>query len=312
MENREAGIFPRLSAKFAGAMLVVFFGSWLRLSAETLTIATYNIENYGPADRMTEAGFRQDYPKPEEEKRALRAVIRGLKADVIVFQEMGDAAYLDELRRDLRSEGVSYAEAHVLQAGDEDRRVAILSKRPLKCVVNHTDLSFAYFGVREKVKRGLLEVVIATEAGELTLFGVHLKSRFTDRADDPLSALRRAGEATAVRDRVLQRFPTPGTERFVLLGDCNDDRASKPLGFLQARGKIVIAERLRATDSRGETWTHYYRKMETYSQVDHVLISPALKASVVGGEARIYDGDGVRAASDHRPVVVTLALNAGQ
>ena len=45
--------------------------------AETLTIATYNIENYGPANRITEAGYRKDYPKPEPEKRALRLVIRG-------------------------------------------------------------------------------------------------------------------------------------------------------------------------------------------------------------------------------------------
>ena len=42
--------------------------------AETLTIATYNIENYGPANRMTEAGYRKDYPKPESEKAALRSV----------------------------------------------------------------------------------------------------------------------------------------------------------------------------------------------------------------------------------------------
>ena len=312
MENREAGIYPRSSVKSAVKMLVVFLGCWLRLNADTLVVATYNVENYGPADRVTEAGFRKDYPKPEAEKRALRTVIRGLNADVIVFQEMGDAAYLGELRRDLQSEGVVYAAAVVLDADDADRRVAVLSKRPLKRVVQHTDLSFSYFGAREKVKRGLLEVVLGTDAGEVTLFGLHLKSRFTDRADDPLSAVRRAGEATAVRDRVLQRFPTPGAEKFVMLGDCNDDRASKPLTFLEARGRTVVAELLRATDSRGETWTHYYRKNETYSQVDHVLVSPALKASVVGGTARIYDGEGVRDASDHRPVVVTLELKPGK
>src|SRR5437763_6437884 len=74
--------------------------------AETLTVATYNIENYGPADRMTDTGFRKDYPKPEAEKRALRMVLCGLNADVVALQEMGGPAYLEELRRDLKVEGI--------------------------------------------------------------------------------------------------------------------------------------------------------------------------------------------------------------
>jgi endonuclease/exonuclease/phosphatase family metal-dependent hydrolase len=282
----------------------------ITLKAETLTLATYNIENYGAADRMTEAGFRKDYPKPETEKRALRTVLRGLGADVVVLQEMGDAAHLEELRRDLQTEGAVYPHAVLLEGADADRHVALLSKRPLKSITPHTDLTFTYFGKREKVKRGLLEVVLETDGGQLTLFAVHLKSRFTDRADDPLSALRRAGEAIAVRDRILQRFPAPAAGRFIVLGDCNDDKTSKALAHLQSRGKVTIADVLPAADSRGESWTHYYKKIEAYTHVDHVLVSPALRVAVVGGAARIYDGPGVDEASDHRPVVVTLDLKA--
>jgi endonuclease/exonuclease/phosphatase family metal-dependent hydrolase len=277
-------------------------------SAETLTLATYNLENYGPANRLTEAGYRKDYPKPEPEKAAARRVIRAINADVIVFQEMGDAPYLEELRRDLRAEGLDYPHAALAAADDADRHVALLSKRPLKNVTTHAALEFSYFGAREKVKRGLLEATIATEAGEVTLFALHLKSRFTERPDDPLSATRRAGEATAIRDLVLRRFPVPAEARFVILGDCNDGKASKALGFLQKRGKTEIAVLLPVADSRGEAWTHAYRREETYSRVDHVLVSPRLRAAVAGGGARIFDGEGVREASDHRPVVVTLDL----
>jgi endonuclease/exonuclease/phosphatase family metal-dependent hydrolase len=42
--------------------------------------------------------------------------------------------------------------------------------------------------------------------------------------------------------------------------------------------------------------------------VDHVLVSPGLVSAVAGGRAQIYDGPGVREASDHRPVVVRLEL----
>jgi endonuclease/exonuclease/phosphatase family metal-dependent hydrolase len=276
--------------------------------AETLTLATYNVENYGPADRMTEAGYRKDYPKPEPEKAALRRVIAALGADVLVLQEMGPQVYLDELRRDLKAEGCDYPHATLARAADQDRHLAVLARRPLRAAITHEDLAFSYFGARETVKRGLLEVTVATSAGELTVFAVHLKSRFTERPDDPLAAVRRGAEATAVRDRILKRFPAPESARYVILGDCNDSRNSRALAALQKRGKTEIAVLLQAADSRGETWTHAFRKEDSYSRVDHILVSAALLPRVVGGVAVIHDGTGVREASDHRPVVVRLDL----
>jgi endonuclease/exonuclease/phosphatase family metal-dependent hydrolase len=291
-----------------GVVVTLLLGG---LRAGALTVATYNVENYGPANRMTEAGYRKEYPKPEPEKAALRSVIRALGADVLVLQEMGGQAYLDELRRDLKNEGLDFPHAALGLAGDEDRHVAVLSRRPLTAVVTHTDLEFPYLGGREKVKRGLLEATVATADGPVTLFVVHLKSRFTERPDDPLSATRRAGEATAIRDRVLRRFPSPATARFVVLGDCNDGKASRAMERLREKGKTLIAELLPAADSRGEAWTHAYRKDDSYTRVDHILVSPGLRSAVRGGMAKIFDGESWRAASDHRPVIVTLDGGAG-
>jgi exonuclease III len=67
---------------------------------------------------------------------------------------------------------------------------------------------------------------------------------------------------------------------------------------------------LSAEDSRGESWSHAYRREETYTRVDHILVSPGLFGAVRNGAARIYDGPGVREASDHRPVYVVLDLAA--
>jgi endonuclease/exonuclease/phosphatase family metal-dependent hydrolase len=105
---------------------------------------------------------------------------------------------------------------------------------------------------------------------------------------------------------VLKRFPVPAKARFVILGDCNDNKSSKPLERLHVRGKTVITGLLPAADSRGETWTHAFRRDDTYTRVDYVFVSPGLRSAVQGGVARIFDGDGVRAASDHRPVTLTL------
>lgn len=276
------------------------------VAGQPLTVATYNVENYGLANRMTESGFRRDYPKPEGEKRALRSVIRGIGADVLVLQEVGGRHFLQELQRDLRNEGLDYPHAELCEGSDAERHVALLSRVPLKSVRSHVRLEFPYFGGRESVKRGVLEAVVAAPGGDVTLFAVHLKSRFTDREDDPASSRRRAGEATAVRDLILRMFPVPGVARFLILGDCNDGRTSKALGFLQKRGRTVVSQLLPAQDSRGELWTHHFRREETYSRVDHILVSPGLRTAVQGGRARIHDGPGVREASDHRPVVVML------
>ncbi len=294
--------------RWAAAVALGFAFLSLGARAETLTLATYNIENYVATNRMTEAGFRKDYPKPESEKRALRAVIRALNADVLVLQEMGPQPYLDELQRDLKTEGLDYPHAALATAADADRHVALLSRRPLKAVTTHTDLEFHYFGAKEKVKRGLLEATVNTAAGEVTIFALHLKSRFTERPDDPFSTIRRTGEAAAVRDCVLRKFPAPANARFVILGDCNDSKASKALERLRDRGKTSVTTLLPATDPRGEAWTHAFRRDDTYTRVDHILVSPGLLPAVQGGVARIFDGDGVRSASDHRPVAVTLVF----
>jgi len=283
------------------------------LFSETLTIATYNVSNYLLTTRIVEGTFRPNYPKPEAEKSALRANIKALNADIIAIQEMGTQPFLTELLRDLKHDGLDYPYAELLDSPfDPDRHLAVISRRPFTLVRKHTDLTFKYFAAAEPVKRGLLEVHVDTEAGDLALFIVHLKSRLTeaDHPDDHESAARRAGEATAIRDRILKIYPAPSApdSRFLILGDFNDTRADRPLRALSVRGKTQIATPLPGTDSHGEVWTHFYSKQDTYSRIDHILVSPPLKRTVQNGTVTIYDAPNVLTASDHRPVIVRLNL----
>jgi endonuclease/exonuclease/phosphatase family metal-dependent hydrolase len=279
--------------------------------AESLTLATYNVENYGPVDRMTAEGFRRDYPKPEAEKTALRGVIRALDADVLALQEIGSAAALEELRRDLGAEGLEYPFSALLEAEDRERQVALLSRRPFLAVRRHPDLRFPYLGGEERVKRGLLEAVVATPAGDLTVFVVHLKSRLTERADDPGAAIRRVSEAAAVRACIRERFPDPAAGQFVVLGDFNDGAHSATLRRLAWSGKTPLARPLPLADSRGESWTEYYRRGDAYAELDEILVSARLAPAVRTGGGRIYDGPGVGTASDHRPVLAVLQFAGG-
>ena len=93
-DSAVAGTHRPTSRRF-GKMASPVLAAWLLLTvtpsarAERLTVATYNLENYLSTDRMVEGTYHHDYPKPETEKTALRAVIKSLNADVIAFQEMG-------------------------------------------------------------------------------------------------------------------------------------------------------------------------------------------------------------------------------
>lgn len=276
------------------------------LAAGSLSVATWNVENYLPAARRVDGVFRPGYPKPESEKAALRAVIRDAGADVFAFQEMGDEAHLAELQRDLAREGMGYLHSAWLGAGDPERHVAVLSKVPLVRVERHGRVPVRYLDTDDFVKRGVLEVVVMAGETEITLFVIHLKSRYTDRRDDPGSAIQRAAEAVAVRDLVLERFPDPATARFMIAGDFNDTRDTRPLRAITKRGDTPIARILPAADDRGDAWTHRYRGNESYSRVDFVLVSPGLEAWARDLAIRVVDTPRVRNASDHRPVVLTL------
>jgi endonuclease/exonuclease/phosphatase family metal-dependent hydrolase len=274
-----------------------------------ITVAAYNIQNYTVADRMVDGVYRRAYPKPEKEKAALRTVITNLKPDVLALEEMGPQPYLDDFQRELKRAGQDFSYAVVLEAADADRHVALLSKIPFKQVRRHDQVRIRYFGQSDVVKRGVLEVIFATNEGDLSVFVIHLKSKLTERKDDPESARRRALEAEAVRDLVLARYPDPAKARFMIVGDWNDTRGTRPIRALQKRGDTVIGELVDATDSRGETWTHFYRKEHSYSQLDYLLVSPGLKPLVDGGRGKIQDGPGSLEGSDHRAISLTLRLD---
>jgi endonuclease/exonuclease/phosphatase family metal-dependent hydrolase len=273
-----------------------------------ITVATYNVENYTLANRMVEGVYRENYPKPEAERLALRQVVAAVAPDVLAVQEMGPPPFLEEFQRELRATGQDFPHAVVLEAADKDRHVAVLSKLPFKAVHRHAAVPYVYFGQPEQVRRGVLEVVFATDRGDVSLFVIHLKSKYTERKDDPDAALQRTREAEAVRDLVLARHPDPARAMFLVVGDWNDTRGTRGVRALQKRGDLVIGELVPAADSRGEVWTHSFRREDLYSRIDYLMASPALKPFVAGGGGTVYDGPHQAAASDHRPVSVTLEL----
>lgn len=279
--------------------------------AETVRIATYNVRNYLVMDRHVGARWRPSYPKPESEKSMVREVIRDIRPDILVLQEMGPLDFLEELRADLNQDGVHYPYAIHMDGPDSDRHVAILSKISPTDVKKHAHLDFKYFEGREVVKRGLLEVSFQSESGELfRVFGLHLKSRWTENKADPESELRRVREAEACRNRIIERSVDMEEDRFIIAGDFNAHPGSAAMRRFYKRGSLVIGSLLPAADSRGEVWTYFYEKEALYQSVDGFVLSTAMAPYVRTGKGKIADHPGVLTGSDHRMVYADFVFDS--
>ena len=276
-------------------------------NAESLRIATLNLQNYLAMDRMVEGKWRSDYPKDEGEKALIREAIIAHKPDILILQEIGVESYLEELRRDLASEGFLYKHSIHMQAADEVRHLAVLSRIEPQSVVRHDDLEFKYFENRELVKRGMLEVEFLDPQGHsFQVFGVHLKSKWSDEDRDPDSNLKRAREAEACRDRLIERTLDRGRFYYLIAGDFNQHPRSSAMRRFFNRGELKIGELVRAEDSRGHLWTHEYRRESSYSLVDGIIVSPKLMPQVRDQRGYVADWPKGQRGSDHRMVFLNL------
>tara|TARA_B100001093_G_scaffold108839_4_gene101125 strand:- start:9602 stop:10507 length:906 start_codon:yes stop_codon:yes gene_type:complete len=273
--------------------------------SETIRIASLNVENYLILDRSINGKWRPNYPKPEKEKRALRSIIRQVNPDILLLQEMGDLPFLNELWMDINvTQGPQYKYADWMEGSyeEEERHLALFSKIPFTSTEHHRNLTFNYFNEETKPSRGLMETHFSINNTNWSLFNLHLKSKWTERKDDPEANNRREKEARTIRDFVRSRYPSNSKHKYIIGGDFNDHKNSPALRrFLQVNDQ-VLSQLVPCIDSNGHFWTHYYAKEDSYSRLDYLLISPSMQSSYLKDSARIYDGHHALWASDHRMV----------
>jgi len=287
---------------------LIFLALFAAEVAAEVRVATFNVRNYLVQDRRVEGRWLTNYPKPEKEKEAVQRAIMEMDADILALQEMGPPPFLLELQKDLREKGLDYPYAVILEAEDQDRHLAVLSKIEPETVHRHIDLDFPYGEERIRIKRGLLEVVFPADsdsAKSWSLFVLHLKSRWSQFDWDPGSSSRREKEARAARNRILERYPE-GEGLYLIAGDLNAHRNSAPVRRLKSRGSVQISRPVESFDSRGEKWTYFYQKEDRYERVDFLLTSSELTPFVVGGEGVVFDPLYLKEGSDHRPVWLDL------
>jgi endonuclease/exonuclease/phosphatase family metal-dependent hydrolase len=141
--------------------------------------------------------------------------------------------------------------------------------------------------------RDCLEVELALPSGRpLTHFINHLKSKFIDPKQAKTLAKEKAARKKDDKyrgrqvDRVIklvhERFPGNAfnTELFAVVGDLNDEPASKPLKKLYLQAGLEDA--LEHIPNEQDRWTHWFRSENSVSHIDALLLSPALAQQTAG------------------------------
>ena len=294
-------------------ILRIFILSWVlqltEIDGATVRVASFNVRNYLTMDRMVSGYWKKDYPKPSKEKRILRSIINQTNPDILALQEIGEPFYLNELWKDLNStDGVRFSySAWIPGLGEgEERHLALLSKFPFSLIEQEQDLSFKYFDGRKAPSRGLLEVEFETQGVKWSLFNVHLKSKWTERPDDPEASIRREREARVIRDYIRTKLPAYKDPNYLVVGDFNDHKNSAPLRRVLQVNNSSLTEMIPCEDSQGHFWTHYWDKQDSYSRFDYLLASPPMFKRVVSGSSRIGDFHLCLHASDHRIIFADL------
>jgi endonuclease/exonuclease/phosphatase family metal-dependent hydrolase len=294
-------------------LLVAVLSCSPALTADTIRVATYNVENY--LDQPTES---RPQPKSAVARAKVRESIHALNPDVLALEEMGQMSALMELRDSLKAESLDFPYWELVSSEDTNVHVAVLSKLPIVARRPHTNETFLLDGRRFRVSRGFAELDIrAAPDFTFTLLVAHLKSRrAVPEADEGEQRLQ---EAKVLRRIVDKDLTAQLDARLVVLGDFNDVKDSDSTKEIIGHGKSKLTD-TRPAERNGDnapaphawfeprkiTWTHYYGKEDTYSRIDYILLSPAM--------ARFWDKTNTcvltlpnwGVASDHRPIVATF------
>ena len=246
-----------------------------------------NVSTSRAADLVDEA-----FNVLSEDDRTLTAQTLAVsKADICTLQEVENLVTLTAFHnRYLRRWSRSGYEHRILREGNDTRGidVAALSRLKPTSITSHAHLTLADLGIPPLVnqsmsdrvfRRDCLRLDFRVEGQELSVFVCHFKSMHGGRwASRPI----RQQEALAVRRLIEQRFETPADANWLVCGDLND--------FLEQDGRIddehglgplvqnsfAVDALMRSDLKANDRWTHHYMGDDTYSALDHFLLSPRL------------------------------------
>lgn len=262
----------------------------------------YNLRNYLTMRRYVD-GKSIEGGKPEKEIEALLNVIVSGKPDILGVCEIGSQEDLADFQKRLGAKGIKLPHIHRVQGSDPTRALAILSKYPVTAHPKPEKSTYKLSGKEFQISRGILDVSINIAGKDVRFLGIHLKSKRPVRDAD--QEMMRRNEAGLVRKHIETILSTTPEARLLVYGDYNDTKRTKSVYIIQGRrNSDKRLEMLEFPDSRGEVWTHHWKREDIYSRIDFCMTSPSLAPHIKSEQCRLLDPDYWETGSDHRAMLL--------
>jgi endonuclease/exonuclease/phosphatase family metal-dependent hydrolase len=291
----------------------VFFACAVQLGGaepERITFCAYNLKNWLTMDRLDMKTYQTlpAAPKPEAEREQVVKILAAIKPDILGVCEIGTADDLADLQKRLKAAGIDLPHTELAHGGDSTRRLALLSRLPIKARNSQTNLTYQLGAQTLPFQRGILDVTIAiTPTFDLHCVGVHLKSmREIEEADQ---AQMRRNEARLLRKHLDSIFTHDSGARILVYGDFNEHRNEPAIAEIMGspRTSDTAMQDIWLKDRNGEVWTHFWDTADTYSRLDYCFMSRVLRPHIDFNRCYIYSSRDFDKASDHRPLVIKIS-----
>ncbi|MCO6435781.1 MAG: endonuclease/exonuclease/phosphatase family protein [Phycisphaerae bacterium] len=274
-------------------------------SAAGFKVASFNILNLFDDVDDPYTSDETTPAKSRDEMKHVAEAIRRINPDVIALQEVENRGYLqrfvDVFLGDMGYENV------VLLDGPDPRGidVALVSRLPVGPVTSYQYARFPSAGETRTFERDLLSVRIEPPGHEsFEVWVVHLKSNYDGRKyAEPI----RIAEARKVREVLDARLADDPNARIVLCGDFNDTQDSATLKTILGSGSTAMFDTASALPDENRVT---YNREPYRTQIDFLLLSPALKERYVPGSFDILQGSVETTGSDHNPISIMLNLSS--
>ena len=266
----------------------------------------YNLKNWLKMERYTDGKTDSAVGKPEDEKRRVIEILTKIHPDVLGVCEVGDEEDVLDLQKRLKKAGVDLPHLERANGGDTTRTLALLSRFPIVARDSQRTLSYKMGDQTMPFQRGILDAMVEFHPGlQVRFLGVHLKSMREVTEGD--QNLMRRNEAHLLRNHIDNIMAKNTQARILCYGDFNEHRNEPAIAeIMGSRASDGYMNELILRDVNGQVWTHYWDAADSYSRLDYVFSSRALRPLIDLRSCRIHHERDFDAASDHRPLVIKI------
>ena len=275
--------------------------SGMQAHAREFSVMTYNLHNFRLDDRDNDG--KEDDPKPDTECRAIARIIAQANPDILAIQEIGSTPFLHAFQAWLKTEGLKYDYVEMLQRGDRECNLAVLSRFPIVGSTHHTNEWYSIGKARIAVARGFLETEIQVDDSySFHLVNAHLKSKVFSRLGQ--TEMRR-NEARLLNKTVRRILEENEGCKLIVTGDMNDNPNSAAIREVTGKSRKNLFD-LRPTDATGDAWTYYAKSAEMHTRFDYIFANAEMLGDAVPEKSTVIRNPLTYEASDHRPAFVTF------